>query len=663
MLIAAIAAAAGFLSAANIGDLHESPRGEATEVKNPPEAIAHRVPWSVLETGLLLLLLYLYFWLVIDPRLIHHSIGIMTLYRPFSFHTGWPFFAQHLARAGGIGEYGARLGSQFYSLGWAGALIITAAAWCAGFFAEWLCRRAGSPRGRVLCYAAVALVLVMHNGYSHPLHPILSLLAGLGGFLLFVRFAPRTAIKRIPVFLVMFLVSYHVAGAGSLIFPVMVAVDELLIGGRKAVAALALISGLIVPWAAVMLFGGEFTEAYGSFLLSEAGVSPGKWPHTLALYLFFPTVLAGTAGAVAARPRTVPPVAERGPRRDARSVRQESRHSPARRLLTRPVAITLGLCGLGALAWLSLHSVSRTILEIDYFSQQERWGEVLRSADRLPRGLENIRCERNILLALYHTGRLGDEMYRYSLRAGAELFGTPESEQDYGSYYQESRLLLELGQVNQAAKCAYEALETSGDQPIVLAQLATINIVKRQPETARIFLRALARHPFQRRAAQEELRRLEEDPGLENDPRVSRIRANAVAKDFATRYAGVEAFLDTLLEKNPHNRLAFELLMAYGLHTGHLDLVVRNLERLRDFSFATVPRHYQEAWLIHHGLPDNPPPIPGFELDPEVVRRARDFRRITARAARPQEAAMRAWEAGLGDSYFFYYLRSGLLRR
>ena len=448
----------------------------------------------------------------------------------------------------------------------------------------------------MLCYAAAALVLVMHGGYSHPLHPVLSLLAGLGGFVLYVRAAPRTGIKRMPVFLVMFLVLYYVAGAGSLIFPVMVAVDELLRGGRKAVAALALMCGLIVPWAAATLFGGELAEAYGSFLVSASGVSPGRWPHTLALYLFFPTALAGTAAAVAARPRAIPPAAERDRRRGARSVSQESRHSPARRLLTRPVAIALGLCGLGALAWLSLHSVSRTILEIDYSSQQERWGEVLRFADRLPRGLENIRCERNILLALYHTGRLGDEMYRYSLRADADLFGTPATEQDYGSYYQESRLLLELGQVNQAEKCAYEALETSGDQPSVLAQLATINIVKRQPETARVFLRALARHPFQRPAAQEMLRRLEEDPALEHDPRVSRIRVNAIDKDFATRYAGVEEFLNTLLEKNPHNRLAFELLMAYGLHTGSLDLVVRNLERLKDFSFPSVPRHYQEAW-------------------------------------------------------------------
>lgn len=64
-------------------------------MKKTLEATARGVPWSRLETGLFLLLFYLYVWLVIDPRLLHHSLGIMTPYRPFSFHTGWPFFAQH----------------------------------------------------------------------------------------------------------------------------------------------------------------------------------------------------------------------------------------------------------------------------------------------------------------------------------------------------------------------------------------------------------------------------------------------------------------------------------------------------------------------------------------------------------------------------------------
>jgi tetratricopeptide (TPR) repeat protein len=452
---------------------------------------------------------------------------------------------------------------------------------------------------------------------------------------------------------------YHLAGAGSVIFPVLVAVDELLLERRKAVAVVALVCGGVVPWTAGTWFGVEPAKAYGSFLVSDAGVSLGRWPHTLALYLLFPTALAGTALWGAARVRAGAPRAQRDRRRGIRSSPTESRHSLAGRLLTWPVAAAAGLAILGVLAWCSLHSFTRTMLEIDYCSQQGQWGAVLRTAGRLPRDVYHVRCERNILLALYHLGRLGDEMCRYALKPTVDLFCTPERHQDLGSYYQESRLLLDIGQVNEAEKCAFEALETSGDQPAVLEQLATISMVKGRPETARVFLRALARNPFQRRSAQALRGRLDTDPGLEHDAQVSQLRANAVDQDRVVRPANLEAFLIELLEKNPRNRLAFELLMAHYLAAGRLERVAENLGRLKDFSYRTVPRHYQEAWLIHAGFPDRPPPIPGFALDPEVVRAAQEFRRITARAAGAQDAAQQAWVAGLGDSYFLYYLANG----
>ena len=75
------------------------------------------------DSGLFFLLFYLYVWRVIDPRLIHHSLGILTPYHPFFFSTGWPFFREHLARPGGLAEYAARFLSQLYGFGWAGALM------------------------------------------------------------------------------------------------------------------------------------------------------------------------------------------------------------------------------------------------------------------------------------------------------------------------------------------------------------------------------------------------------------------------------------------------------------------------------------------------------------------------------------------------------------
>jgi len=613
-------------------------------------------------TGLFVLLLYLYVWLVVDPRLVFQGLGILTPYYLFSFRTGWPFFVEHLARVGGLVEYGVRLLSQFYALGWVGALIVAAAAWCLGLFAESLIRRGGWRGGNVLGNVPAAIVLVMYCGYSHALGPVLSLLTGLGAFALYVRLAPKAPIVRIATLLIVCPVLYHAAGAGSLLFAVLAAVDELLMENRKRVGAAALACALVVPWAAGTLSGRDLKESYADFLVSAPGVAPERWSHTLALYLFFPTVLAGSvlwgkarAGEASSAAKAVPPApkpARRSPKA-GRSPGRDSRRFRVWPVPGRAVAAVAFFCGVGAAAEFSLDYQTRTMLEMDYHAQHEQWTEVLRSADRLPKGIYSHRCNRNIMQALYHTGRLGDEMFGYP-QLPLDLFSTLPQYRDWGSYFQESRLFLDVGQVNQAERCAYEALAISGEHPAILEPLAMIHVVKGRPETARIFLNGLAKHLFYRQTAEEILGRLDADPALENDPRVSRIRANMATRDSIAQVASVKDLLQILLEKNPHNKMAFELLMARYLSDRRPEKVVANLVRLKDFSYSRVPRHFQEAWAVQAPSPDRPPPVLGFVLDPEVLGRAEDFGRIMARAASPEEAMRAALEAGLGDSFFFY---------
>jgi hypothetical protein len=624
------------------------------------------------ETGLFLVAFYLYVWLVIDPRLIHHSImsGLPFYYYPFSIHTGWPFFQELLEQRGGLVDYATRWLTLAYAFGWAGALIITAAAGCATVFTHALSARAGLPRGRVLCYVPAIIVLLMYGRFAHPLSLILSLLTSLGSFVLYVRLAPRAPIGRLATFLISWLVLIQIGGAGSLLYAVMVAIDELLLGGHKFVAAAVLACAGIVPWAAAMVFGVHPKETYGKFLAWAPGVLPGIWPLAIALALFYPTLLTVAVLRRARSPNCLP--ACQGPSHKSDVSLDEK---PGRLVFGNISAKGLGtlvfFLGVAAAVWFAQDSLTQTVLEIDYHVQHARWAEVLRSAERMPGGVENYRCYRNTMLALYHLGRLGDDMFRFPQRPGTPLLYTPIMLRDMGNFYRDSQFFLELGFVNWAEWDAYEALVVSGDSPAVLEQLAIIIIAKNQPETARIFLRAMAKHPLEAQAARDLLQRVETDATLHNDPVLARIRANMVDKDsVASSFKGVEqstgrfqlVFGDIdelfmhLLNRNPSNKMAFEMCMAFYLVEGRTDKVVANFPRLKDFSYAKVPRHFQEAWVIYHGATVHPPPIPGFELDPEVLERARSFQRITAQAAKPQEAASAACAAGLSDSYFFYFV-------
>ena len=360
------------------------------------------------------------------------------------------------------------------------------------------------------------------------------------------------------------------------------------------------------------------------------------------------------AGSPAARDRqTASARSGRSAQRQA-SAKTEPQSHPRSRLPLRALAIAAFFLVLGGAAWFSQDSLTRNVLQIDYDAQRQRWTEVLRAVDRLPPGFYTVRCHRNTMLALYHTGRLGDAMFCYPQRPGVDLYYTPQPHRDLGSPYQESQLFLELGQVNQAERCACEALVALGEHPAVLQQLAVINMAKDRVETARMFLKALEKHLFHRQTAQELLRQIEADPQLEQHPRVSRIRANMSDRDLVLDEQTVEAVLLALLDRNPQNQLAFELLMAHYLSVARPDKLAENLPRLKAFGYRRLPRHYQEALLVQAEVAGRSAADLGWPLDPEVLRRAREFQQICSRAANPRQASKVALAAGLGDSFFFF---------
>jgi hypothetical protein len=595
---------------------------------------------------------YLYVWLVVDPRLIHQSIGTAIPYYPFSFHTGWEFLREHLARPGGMAEYGSRLLTQFYRFGWAGALIATASAWCAVFCSDALSRCAGRPRGHFWRYFPAGLLLMMCSAYNHPLRTILPLLAALLGFVLYVRMAPRTATKRLFVVVPAGAALYQVAGVGSLLFPAMTALYELSVGGRKGVAAGALLCGLAVPGTVGVLFGFDVWIAQARFLVFDPGIwAPHRSIYTLGLYLFFPAMLAATAlrqGAPACFGHW----------------RQTGASQGTEACLLRPQGAFVGtvftvaaFLAVGTAAVLRFDSAAGTILEIDYLAQHEEWTKVLEAADRLPPQGIHVRSYRNTMLALHHTGLLGEAMFRYPRLPVEYLVASTEDFRDAGSKAQESQILLGLGQVNHAEAAAHDTLEVCGDLPAVLEELAVINVVKGRPATARIFLKALGKHLFFRATARGMLRRLEADPRLEDDSRVSMIRRNMLLKDNFTSRDAIEPYLEPLLERNPQNKMAFDFLMAHYLTAARPDQVVAGARRLEGFP-ARVPRLYQEAAVICNEASGSR----RYGVDPDVLRRSREFLQITKSARSREDAARAAVEAGFGDSYFFYLMfhKSGL---
>jgi hypothetical protein len=157
---------------------------------------------------------------------------------------------------------------------------------------------------------------------------------------------------------------------------------------------------------------------------------------------------------------------------------------------------------------------------------------------------------------------------------------------------------LELGLISPAEEVAYQIL-AEGKHPLILLLLAKIHLVKNQPTTARVFLRALERQPgcaswakpyqhyldhVSSPPVEEEIQHLQDQ--MFKGEKIMQSNTNSLS------------LLETILKENPKNRMAFEYWMAFNL------LMLREKKLAVSFHLLTelgVPgnhRLYQQAYLL-----------------------------------------------------------------
>ncbi len=101
--------------------------------------------------------------------------------------------------------------------------------------------------------------------------------------------------------------------------------------------------------------------------------------------------------------------------------------------------------------------------------------------------------------------------------------------------------------------------------------------------------------------------------------------------------------------------MAFDFLMARYLRTARPEKVVENLGHLDRFGYRELPRHFQEAIVVHASRTGGELPSTETRVTPETRIRAAAFTELLAGSSSREEAMQKAVEAGLGDSYFFYH--------
>ncbi len=317
--------------------------------------------------------------------------------------------------------------------------------------------------------------------------------------------------------------------------------------------------------------------------------------------------------------------------------------------------------------------------EMVHFARQRQWDQVLRVARLLPPSGHDCFCRHLVNRALFHTGRMGDDLFSFSQDQTGLLLLTGDAPHGPPKFWMLSEIAWELGDVNLAEQWAFERLEAVGECPSALELLAMVWLAKahvdeslrdsRQVserlayvcspgrEAARVVLNRMEKNVIQGGRARTLLGLLDETPSAQ-DPwleEIERVRALRCTTDRVYQAESEEAMLQGLLQANPRNQMGFEYLMAYYLIIRRTDKLVAQLHRLDEFGYREIPRHYEEALLIHANDTGEQVDLRGRQLRPETIRRFHAFLdRVRPFRDQPQ-LALGPLANEFGDSYFYYY--------
>lgn len=605
--------------------------------------------------------LFAVLWGWVNPRLIYDAFGTYMPYPAFSTESGFRQFT--LSHAGGPVEYAAGFFSQWFYSPAAGALILTSVALALSLAISQLIHLAGGPAWSLWSLATFVGVLAIYVQYRHPLAMLLSLTVALWAAVDYERIPLRASLPRAGVFALFAVVLYYLAGAVVLLFGVVAGLWELFAKRRWVLGPAVVLIGAAVPWVAgAGFFYLTLHEAYSllwpfdSTDLVNRNIS-GE-PVLVALFLYPVAIVLATTVMHRLFGRSETPSGKAAGKK-----KNPDRPAPTawRRAVLRMAIPTVVLMAATVAGLWHLPRVERRVLfQMVRFTRDREWQSVLQAAQDLPPVRYDFFCNHMVNLALYHSGRLADSMFSFPQSRSGLLLLTEEVSHTPPKYWMLAETLLDLGNLNLAEQWAYETFETQGNCPWVLELLAAVYAAKEQPEVARIFLNRLSGEVMQRRRAEYLLAALEAGDDAPSDwrQRFLQARRHRWTENSAHTIYSEEFSLTGILRSQPHNLMAFEYLMAYYLLTKQTGRIAENLYRLDELGYQEIPRHYQEAIMIHSAVTRQPVNLYGRRVDPEIERRFREFSDRYREVQKQKRDAARVLARDFGNSYFYYHMFS-----
>ncbi|UCF42571.1 MAG: hypothetical protein JSV99_08200, partial [Planctomycetota bacterium] len=422
---------------------------------------------GLLHTLLFFMLFYLYLWLWVDLRLIYHSGQTITNFPAF-FRT-WAFFRHIAPYPGGLVEYLSAFLSQFFYIGWAGALLVTLQAALICLCCDYFLKLIKASHLRCLRFVPPVLVLITYTTYTYQFVTTTAFLTALLFVCLYLKAAPDSQVPRLLVFLLLSVILYSMAGGAYLLFALLCSIYELLFNRRWQMALIYLVSAAVTTFLlGVLIFGVSTNEAFTDLLPFSIKILSQQTRRrmTEALYVLY-LLLPLTAFVWGLWRLSVGRKAKQKPRRKPSKLRSSivSWYTGAP-VLKWSLESALLLVFAGTVVFFLRDYKLKTILQADYYAYHKMWPQVLTAYRRHPNSFFIVHA---VNRALYHTGRLPYDMFAYNQHPNV-LFLT--SIEHRPAWWKKADVFIDLGVMNMGETALAESLERLGERPMILKRLA-----------------------------------------------------------------------------------------------------------------------------------------------------------------------------------------------
>jgi hypothetical protein len=571
------------------------------------------------------------------------------------FLFGREFFLEFLDHPAGPLRYAGRFLGQFYHYVWLGSLVVSACITSFGALFYGVLRKFDRNVPVVQTLLPCVLLLVLHASTFYLVSDTLGLCASCGAFLGYLSL-PRKLTRRLYA-LVVTPAAYFVLGAYFWLFVAWVVLFEWLDGPAPLGLAFKIgypvysVAVPLVAWrwvfpiplssaiACPLMLGPPFRcgSAYHSFQSFVADCVLGALVFAVVLGMpFLGRLPWGSRWAAFWRIK------------------------PGRR---SRVALAVALPALAVLLHLVCYNAPlATLVGCHQLYQQRQWDALLRKAKDNPFG--DVRLQFMTNFALYHQGKLLDEMFRYPQIWGTRglVFnysgkpGLPPAEDDSDKGMYNSDLYYELGHVNIAYRHAYNCMCLQERTYDVLKRMAQCGMANGNYQMAAKYLNLLEQtlfhHGFARR-----WKAIIADPQA-REQEFAEIRSRLPKVDGYMFGHGAVPFL-VLLESKPDNRMASDYLMAWLLLDKTETSIASigcpgGIEQFRKAGYASIPTYCQEAILLEQTRTPTPLDLQGFRYDDATVARVDRFFGDLAVQSGPKLAA-ESVRSLYGDMYLFYH--------